>query len=199
MTSFIIPAAPVLVSAPPTGPEWLHEVKWDGWRIQIIKDDGVRIYSRTQTDLTDRLKGIAEAAEALNARSFVLDAELIATNFYDIPAAIKRGEVSAIAFDIMERNTNDLRREPLIKRKVALRKLIKLSPCLRLADIYPDGEKLLAGAAELGLEGIVSKKRDGTYVSGKCLSWLKMKTAVWREANKHRGELFTRKRAVWRN
>ena len=81
----------------------------------------------------------------------------------------------------MKRNADDLRRQPLVKRKVALKKLIKPSPCLRLADVYPDGEQLLAAAAELGLEGIVSKKRDGTYVSGKCLSWLKVKTAVWRE------------------
>ena len=75
-----------------SGSEWLHEIKWDGWRIQIIKDDeSVRIYSRTRTDLTPRLKCIEEAAQRLKPWSFILDAELIATDFYDIPAAIKGG------------------------------------------------------------------------------------------------------------
>lgn len=194
---FIVPSAPVLVSAPPTGKDWLHEVKWDGWRIQIIKHHGVRIYSRTRTDFTKRLPGIVEAVERLKASACIIDAELVATDFYDIAAAIKRGQVTAIAFDLMHLDDEDLRRLPLTDRKAKLKKLVgKGGPSLRLSAVYPDGVKLLAAAAELELEGIVSKKRDSMYQSAKCLTWLKVKTAVWREANKHRGELFQRKRKV---
>jgi ATP-dependent DNA ligase len=75
------PAAPVLVTAIPTGPNWLHEIKWDGWRCQIIKDEGgFRIYSRNRKDWTTRLPRIVGAARKLEAQSFFIDGELVASN-----------------------------------------------------------------------------------------------------------------------
>jgi bifunctional non-homologous end joining protein LigD len=77
---FIVPAVPILVGQPPTGPEWLHEIKWDGWRIQIIRDaEGIQFYSRHKTDWTKRLPGIVAAACELKADAFIIDAELISS------------------------------------------------------------------------------------------------------------------------
>jgi ATP-dependent DNA ligase len=193
---FIVPAAPIPVSTPPTGPDWLHEIKWDGWRIQVIRDaSGVRIYSRNRTDWTKRLPGVTAAAGALKAQSFILDAELIGSGkFHEIRSAMKAGAVSAVAFDLLHLNGIDLRRRPLEERKDKLANLIgKDDPCLMLSAVFEDGEELLAAAEKHGLEGIVSKRRDSTYTSERCLDWLKVKTKVWRIENANRGETFRRR------
>ena len=193
------PAAPVLAAAPPSGPNWLHEIKWDGWRCQIIKDEGgFRIYSRNRLDWTTRLPCVVDAARKLRARSFLIDGELIATNtsgfdFYSIPTAIKRMEVHVVAFDLLFRNDVDLRPLPLIERKAALAKLIKGTGTIQLSLVHDDGEELFKMAQEHGMEGIVSKRRNMPYRSGRCNHWLKVKSPAWMEANKERYKMFERK------
>lgn len=78
---FIRPCAPVLRRTPPTGPDWVYEVKWDGWRVQIHKDNGtVRLFPRPGNDMTSRFPGIAAAVADLPRRSMILDGELVAFN-----------------------------------------------------------------------------------------------------------------------
>lgn len=94
-------------------------------------------------------------------------------------------------FDLLFINEKDLRPHPLIERKTRLASLLKKSKDarLRFSDSLDDAEKLLMSCETLGLEGIVSKKKDAPYSSGRG-GWIKVKTATWREQNKHRHELF---------
>jgi bifunctional non-homologous end joining protein LigD len=195
---FITPAAPVLVSSPPTGTDWLHEIIWDGWRLQIIRDvRGVRIYSRNRVDWCDRLPDIAEAVAALDAKEVILDAELVSDGgFYSLHTAIKRRQVSAIAFDVMHLDGVDLRGRFLQERKEKLADLLaKTGDCLQVAELFTDGVKLLKAAEEHRFEGIVSKRRGSIYRSGRCLDWHKVKTKSWTAANKDRHKRFQRRRS----
>jgi bifunctional non-homologous end joining protein LigD len=85
---------------------------------------------------------------------------------------------------------------PLVDRKEALAKLIRGPELIQLAETFNDPIALLRAAEEYGLEGIASKRTDLPYRSGRCIHWQKVKTAVWQEANKHRGELFRRKHSL---
>ncbi len=196
---FIPAAVPILVKQPPTGPAWLHEIKWDGWRCQIINDqDGIRVHTRKGNDWTEQLQGVVQAAQALAARSFCIDGELIGDNdgydFYTLPAAIRRRQVNVVAFDVLFLGGKDLRRFPLVRRKEALTKLVSGSEVIQISETFNDPIALLLGAQEHGLEGIVSKRKDLPYRSGRCPHWQKVKTATWRAANADRGERFKRGR-----
>ena len=194
---YIPPASPILVKQPPTGPNWLHEIKWDGWRCQIIMDrDGIRIHTRKSNDWTERLPVIVEAARVLKGRNFCIDGELIGAtddyDFYTLPAAIRRGQVNVIAFDLLFLNGKDLRRFSLGKRKDALTKLIGGSELIQLAETFNAPVALLKAAEAHGMEGIVSKRTDLPYRSGRCIHWHKVKTATWTAAHADRGEKFKR-------
>jgi bifunctional non-homologous end joining protein LigD len=97
----------------------------------------------------------------------------------------------AWCFDLLAFNDTDMRPLPLVARKLKLGTLLKRynHGSLRYSESFRDAEKLLTECRRLGLEGIVSKKKDAPYRSGKC-DWLKIKCAQWREENRHRGELF---------
>jgi len=196
---FIPAAVPILVKQPPTGPDWLHEIKWDGWRCQIIKDqDGIRVHTRKGNDWAEQLHGIVEAAHAFKARSFAIDGELIGENegydFYTLPAAIRRGQVVVVAFDLLFLGGKDLRRFPIARRKEALKKLVTGSEVIQEAETFNDPIALLRAAEEHGLEGVVSKRKDLPYRSGRCSHWQKVKIAAWRAANADRGGRFKRER-----
>ena len=100
----------------------------------------------------------------------------------------------AWCFDLLSVGGGDVRREPLEERRARLEGLLAGADAdlLRFSEAFDDAEKLLAAALELGLEGIVSKKRDQPYRSGKNLGWVKVKTAAWREANRDLWEMFQR-------
>ena len=108
-----------------------------------------------------------------------------------ISAKEKKQHLCVWAFDLLELNGRDLRELPLEKRKHSLQKLLNKTADnrLRYSESFDDGEKLLAHAEALGLEGIVSKRRDRPYRSVRC-DWVKVKCRAWREANKDRHELF---------
>ena len=101
----------------------------------------------------------------------------------------------AWCFDLLSVSGKDVRHEPLEERRARLEGLLAGAhgDLLRFSEAFDDAEKLLAAALELGLEGIVSKKRDQPYRSGKNLGWIKVKTAAWREANRDRWEMFERR------
>ncbi len=195
---FIPIASPKLRPAPPTGPEWLHEVKFDGFRIQLHKfGREVRLFSRNGKDFTDRFSSIAAAVRGLAAKDAVIDGELVScdeTGMPDFYALMRRrtSGLSVWCFDLLILGGRDLRSEALEKRKAKLEVLLRKTEDtpLRLSHTFADGEKLLHAAAQQGLEGIVSKRRVGLYLPGTASGWIKVKTAEWREANRERYKLF---------
>jgi len=194
--AFIAPCLPIKAPRPPTGALWVHEIKHDGFRI-IARKDGrrVRLYSRVGNDLTDRFPLIVEALGGLRSRSVTLDGEAVAcddngmSNFDRLRHRRDDGAVFLYAFDLIELNGDDLRREPLEVRKATLTSLLIKArrPGIRLNEhIEADGPTVFAHACKMGLEGIVSKRN-----SGRSRDWLKSKNpasaAVMREAEEDWG------------
>jgi bifunctional non-homologous end joining protein LigD len=159
----------------------------------------VRLYSRPGNDLTERFPLIVETLANLRTRSWMIDGEAVACDDYGL-AVFDRiryrrhdGKVFLYAFDLLELDGDDLRREPLDVRQATLWSLlVKVGPGLRWNEhIEGDGETIFHHACKLGLEGIVSKRKDSPYRSGRSPDWLKMKNAeappVKREAEEDWG------------
>lgn len=199
--AFIPPSEPVEQSAPPSGKGFVHEVKFDGYRLQLHKHgDDVVILSKNGKDLTARFRSIANALSAVKVKSCIIDAEGVALDAQGLPdfralvGGQKHGKV-AWCFDLLEIDGRDMRPFPLVTRRVRLQALLKRAgeECLRYSDNFPDAVALLAKLDSMKLEGIVSKKADQPYVSGKNRGWIKVKCHAWRAANADRGELLNRK------
>jgi bifunctional non-homologous end joining protein LigD len=195
---FILPAVPVVKDTPPIGPDWLHEVKFDGWRAQIHRHDGtIKLYSRNGHELAKHFPTIRDAC--LHLPNSVIDAELVASNEDGRPdfTAIRRNHPSLCVwcFDLLEIAAQDIRSLPLVERREKLRDvLIHIDDdTLRFSEEFTDPVKLLAAADRMGLEGVVSKRRNSAYISGTRSGWVKVKSATWRAANKNRWEMFRRK------
>jgi bifunctional non-homologous end joining protein LigD len=190
--AFISPCSPTTAKRVPAGLEWVHEPKLDGYRLQVAKEGTtVRLYSQRGFGWTNRLAALAEALKGITCRSAVLDAELVGGNLYSLRRR-RPGEFAVFAFDLLHHNGRDLRPLPLIERRRQLKRLISRSPvpCLHLVLQFDDGETLFASAERLGLEGVVSKRRQSPYRSGRSRDWLKVKTMAWREASRERWRLF---------
>jgi bifunctional non-homologous end joining protein LigD len=185
--SFIEPCLPTPADVVPSGPQWVHEIKHDGYRFICRRDgDRVRVYSRRGNDHTDRVPLIAEALAALKVKSVTLDGEGVVCGpdgvsvFDRLRAAVGRlGSRDAFlyAFDLLEIDGEDLRRCEWQVRRATLRSLIKRAgPGIRLSE-HLDGDGALAfqHACRMGLEGIVSKRRDKPYRSGRSPDWIKVK------------------------
>ena len=198
--AFIAPCLPIKAPHPPTGALWVHEIKHDGFRIIARKDGNrVRLYSRAGNDLTDRFPLIVEALGGLRSRSVILDGEAVAcddngmSNFARLRHRHHDEAVFLYAFDLIELNGDDLRRDPLEVRKATLNSLLtKARPGIRLNEhIEADGPTVFAHACKMGLEGIVSKRKNSSYRSGRSRNWLKSKNpasaAVMREAEEDWG------------
>jgi bifunctional non-homologous end joining protein LigD len=197
---FIAPCLPTK-APPPSGAEWLHEIKHDGFRVIARKDaNRVKLYSRPGNDLTDRFPLIVEALAKLRSRSCIIDGEAVACGedglslFDRIRYRRHDATVFLYAFDLIELNGDDLRREPLAVRKATLASLLaRVAPGLRFNEHIDekDGPLVFAQACKLGLEGIVSKRRDSAYRSGRSPDWIKSKNpaspAVKREAEEDWG------------
>ena len=198
---FIAPCLPTSAPEPPSGEMWLHEIKHDGFRV-IARKDGKRVwlYSRAGNDLTYRFPLIVEALARLRSRSCILDGEAVAcgddgiASFERILYRRHDGSVFLYAFDLIELDGDDLRREPLAVRKATLASLLsRAAPGLRWNGHLEeeDGPLVFAHACKMGLEGIVSKRKDSRYRSGRSLDWIKSKNpdapAVRREAEEDWG------------
>ena len=192
---FITPCLPTKTSRLPSGERWLHEIKHNGFRIIARKDGGrVRLYSRPGNDLTRRFPLIVDALARLRSRSCIIDGEAVAcdgrgvASFDLIRHHGHNDHVFLYAFDLIELNGDDLRPDPLEGRKATLASILaKARPGIRLNDhIEGDGPTVFAHACKMGLEGIVSKRKDSAYRSGRSPDWLKMKNpaaaAMTREA-----------------
>jgi bifunctional non-homologous end joining protein LigD len=182
---FIAPCLPTKAHTPPSGPLWLHEIKHDGFRV-IARNDGdrVRLYSRPGNDLTSRFPLIVDALARLRTRSVIIDGEAVCCGDDGRPSferlRQRRHEHSAFlyAFDLLALDGDDLRRDPLEVRKATLASVLaRAAPGLRLNEHieHEDGETVFRHACRMGLEGIVSKRRDSPYRSGRSPDWLKMK------------------------
>jgi bifunctional non-homologous end joining protein LigD len=180
---FIAPCLPTKTNKLPSGDLWLHEIKHDGFRVIARKDgDRVRLYSRPGNDMTRRFPLIAEALTGLRSRSCIIDGEAVAcddnglASFERIRYRQHDGDVFLYAFDLIELNGDDLRRDPLQVRKATLRSMLARTLDLRFDEhIEGDGPIVFAHACKMGLEGIVSKRKGSTYRSGRSPDWLKSK------------------------
>ncbi|SDY65584.1 bifunctional non-homologous end joining protein LigD [Lysobacter sp. yr284] len=175
-----------LVDAPPPGEQWLHELKWDGYRIGIgVAAGRARLWSRNALEWTRKIPEIAAAVEALGLDSAALDGELIAgrgtrEDFNLLQATLsgeKQGALSLVVFDLLHVDGWDLSAAPLLQRKALLEQLLqRAGPHLRYSShILGDGERAYTLADEQGFEGIVSKRADRAHHPGRSDEWRKSK------------------------
>ncbi|MGO4673004.1 non-homologous end-joining DNA ligase [Bosea sp. 2YAB26] len=190
MPERIEPCLALLKSKPPNGDEWSFEVKWDGYRLAIhIDNRTVRVLTRGGHDWTNRFPTIAADALDLGLDSAILDGEAVvldnrgASDFSALQQALggrggKRSAAGALlyAFDLLYLNGHDLRPLACEERRRMLADVIKPHTSIRLSEeVDADGDAFLTVACEMGLEGIIAKRRDAPYRSGRGGEWLKIK------------------------
>jgi bifunctional non-homologous end joining protein LigD len=179
--AFIHPCQAIVVAQPPSGPGWAHELKHDGYRLQIhVRDGRVRLYTINGADWSKRYPLIAEAARKIDG-SAILDGEVVwldskgMAQFNALHSRVNDERASACAFDLLMLDGEDLRRKPYAERKAALRKLLRHGRGIQYVDAEGHGDKMFDAVCQLGLEGIVSKKLDAPYKSGPSKVWVKIK------------------------
>ena len=189
LPDFVSPALATLHATAPSGADWLHEIKFDGYRIEARLDHGkVRLLTRNRQDWTHRFKPIADAVAALDAETALLDGELVVeddngvSSFSLLQTDLKEGHLDRLVyyvFDLLYLDGSDLTGEPLIVRKAALERLLRSnrkSGPLRYAEYFDeDGPVVFRHASKMNLEGIVSKRRDAPYRSGRTENFIKVK------------------------
>ncbi len=179
------PSIPTHAAIIPTGPDWQHEIKHDGYRL-IVQREGerVRLFTRRGLDWTNRFPLIIEAARRLQTSAFVIDGEAVwlddagMSQFDRLHSRKHDQEVQLITFDLLVIGGHDVRREPLHARKARLQRLVVKSGDGILLNPHLTGEigpAMFEHACKLGLEGIVSKHRNRPYRSGPSTSWIKVK------------------------
>jgi bifunctional non-homologous end joining protein LigD len=180
----IEPCIPTKAAKPPVGPQWIHEIKHDGYRLIARKrGDRVQLFTRRGFDWTDRYPRIRQAAAALPAASVTIDGEAVCCDeagvavFEKLHSRNHDAEAFLYAFDLLELEGEDWRPRPLEERKDRLAKLIADAPAgLQYSEhMEGDGAAIFAHACKLGFEGIVSKRRDHIYRSGSTKVWFKIK------------------------
>ncbi len=176
-----------LVKAPPRGTDWLHELKWDGYRIiATIANGKIRLWSRNGLEWTSRLPEIASALSALALRSAVLDGELVAAggaraDFNRLQATLvgrEQAPLSLVLFDLLHVDGIDTAGAALAQRKALLAKVLGDPPPAHLAyssHLPGNGDQALALARENGFEGLLSKRADRPYRAGRSDDWRKTK------------------------
>jgi len=181
-----------LVDEAPDGPEWIHEQKFDGYRIVADKQGTkVRLYSRRFNDWTAEFPTIVEAVAKLSCERALLDGEVAAvlpdgrTSFQALQNAFSGGgaNLAYFVFDLLRVDGDDLTALPLVERKARLHKLLGKKPrVLRYSDhVEGSGKKFFELACKQGLEGIISKRRDSKYTGGRGGAWLKTKCLLRQE------------------
>lgn len=191
LPKFVPPQLCRLVDQPPSGTDWVHEVKFDGYRLQLRVEDGkARLLTRKGLDWTAKFPAIAKAAA--NLPDSIIDGEVCALDhngapdFAALQAALSDGKTEPLiffAFDLLFADGEDLRRLPLSARKARLQKLLaKHDGQIRYVEHFTSGgDAVLLSACRMNLEGIVSKKRDAPYMSGRGATWTKAKCRAGHE------------------
>ncbi len=184
--AFAAPQLATLAESPPAGETWLHEIKFDGYRaVAAIGGGRARIHTRTGLDWTDRFRSLVWPLADLPCRSALIDGEAVArdeegrSSFGRLQEAIAEGrdDIVYYAFDLIALDGKDLRKTPLIERKKRLAALLDgLPPPIFYSDhVVGHGAETFARACDMDLEGIVSKRADAPYRSGRTKSWMKIK------------------------
>ena len=190
---FIEPQLAKLVARPPDRDGWGHEVKFDGYRAQLNVEKGEAVIrTRTGLDWTERFGAIAKAAGAFP--DCVIDGEIVALDEHQLPnfgklqaalSAEKSDDLIFFAFDLLFEGREDLRGLALSERKARLEKFLSAqsssSRIRYVAHLQSNAEAVLASACKIGLEGIISKKLDAPYTSGRSDRWLKSKCRAGQE------------------
>ena len=187
MPSAVEPQLATLVDEVPRGEEWIHEIKYDGYRALCeVRDGEARLVTRHGKDWTDRFAPVAREAERLPVRQAILDGEVVVlepdgtTSFQALQNALSENRQSDLvyfAFDLLYLDGYDLRKSPLLARKEALTGLLAgRKGAVRLGDhVAGGGEDFYRHACDFALEGIVSKRAGVPYRSGRGKDWLKVK------------------------
>jgi bifunctional non-homologous end joining protein LigD len=190
--SFRAPQLATLVDAAPAGNQWMHEIKFDGYRALVAAAGAkVVVYTRNGHDWTEKFEPLAEAIAALDLPPCLIDGEIVAygkdgnPDFSSLQAVLKRGTGSQtkkdaldfFAFDLLELNGEDLAGLPNIERKERLEALLGHAvPPIRVADhVIGSGEKLFRAMCEAGQEGIIAKRIDASYLGKRSQNWVKVK------------------------
>ena len=198
MPKFVEPELATLVTAVPEGKEWLHELKFDGYRIFCRIDGGrVSLLTRNAQDWTSRFGALAQAAKKLDVRQALIDGEVIAVqedgrhSFQLLQNSLKHGDSANLlyyAFDLLYLDGRDLRSAALIERKESLQRALSFNPKARSTGMLRysehwlgEGARLFDKACAMGIEGIVSKRADAPYRSGRGKDWLKIKCSKSQE------------------
>ena len=203
---FVRPCEPTLVYRPPAGPQWLHEIKHDGFRVLALKDgERVKVWSWRGADFTERFPRIAEAVRDLSVDRALIDGEAIVfleDGWSDFHALLtKRGgeDAALVAFDLVRLSSDDLRQRPLKARRAALQRIVakrRGDGILFNEALAEEGSVVFVKACELGLEGIVSKREGSPYRSGRSPNWVKTKNPyfvrTWHEGRAEFGCGFLR-------
>jgi bifunctional non-homologous end joining protein LigD len=184
------PQLPTLVKSPPNGNQWLHEIKYDGYRIGArIERGNVNLITRNGNDWTATFPEIVAAAQELPLQQALIDGEAAVvlpsgvTSFQALQGVLKeheRGRLVYFVFDLLHLDGRDLTRIPLEQRKAILARLtgevVAGDPLIRYSRHFDgDGGEVLREACRMGLEGLVSKRRDLAYECGRSRNWLKTK------------------------
>lgn len=189
LPAFVAPCLATLVAAPPEGDDWVHEIKFDGYRIQLrIDGDHIKMITRGGLDWTQRFGSFPALLRKVHNGKALIDGEVVVegssghSNFVDLVAALKGGRSDRFilqCFDLLHLDGYNLAPAALVERKNMLRELLGQNPAIpqiRYSDHLPgDGARMLTEACRLGLEGIISKRADAPYHSGRNGDWLKSK------------------------
>jgi bifunctional non-homologous end joining protein LigD len=189
LPGFVQPALATSIGKVPSGDRWIHEIKFDGYRVQVhLANEAVQIFTRRGHDWTHRFKKVAHDAWHIKAASAVIDGEVVVpaadgtTDFSVLQNELKgqSTKIVLVAFDLLYLNGRDLRKLPLHQRKAELKKIIAGADIQFSESFEVDGPEMLAHACKVGLEGVVSKVRDSAYPTGRSNDWVK-KTCAQRE------------------
>ena len=180
---FVPPMLAELRTTVPRGPEWLYEAKLDGYRIQAAKDGrSVRLYSRRGNDLTATYPHVAAAVAGIEAKTALLDGEIVAIDEDGRPSfqALQHRSSQALpvvyyAFDLLQRESRDLRTQPLEARKVELVDVIEQSSVYLSETLSGNVDAIIKAIQGLQLEGIIAKRRTSPYRSSRSDAWIKVK------------------------
>jgi bifunctional non-homologous end joining protein LigD len=176
---------PTKATSVPAGPDWLHEIKYDGYRLRVERDgDRVRLITKGGYDWSKRYPWIVEAALKNRMKQFVIDGEAVIlgvdgySDFDALHSSKHNDEVQLLAFDVLAMDGDDLRDLPLSMRKANLARLLARRPEGIILSEFEQGKigpDLFRKACEFGLEGLVSKHRDRPYRGGRQKHWIKVK------------------------
>jgi bifunctional non-homologous end joining protein LigD len=184
-SAFVEPMAAKLVDRLPEGDLWLYEVKWDGYRALLLKDDSrVQIRSRNNKDLTDDYPTLSAGAARLNAKRAIVDGEVVAVDANGRPSfqalqhrrAQPGHAIAFYAFDLLHLDGEDLLSLPLDERRALLPALLKGTGLLVSESLPGTASQVIEAVARLGLEGVIAKRRDSRHQSGeRSGAWVKLK------------------------